>query len=142
MSTKKQAIKTLHAHLARAGWLERKRDMVNSYGKESTTELTLAELRDLTNKVKSHLNEVDDEANKWRKRVMAAIGAWLRSTQQTESADYIKSIACRAAGADSFNRITTPALRRIYAEFGRKSKVADHVQQIKKDDIDNKAISN
>jgi hypothetical protein len=64
------------------------------------------------------------EHNLWRKRVMAAIGAWLRGRNMPETADRIKAIACRAAKADSFNDIPLSKLRALYEEWRRKEKVS------------------
>jgi hypothetical protein len=42
------------------------------------------------------------EYSLWRRRVMAAIGAWLRSRNMPEDAGRIKAIACRAAKTANF----------------------------------------
>ena len=56
----------------------------------------------------------------WRKRLMAAVGAYLRAFNYTESPAAIKAIACRAAGmpnADCFNQIPLDRLRGLYNAF-------------------------
>ena len=56
-----------------------------------------------------------------RKGVIRAIYRWLELHGVTNaSMDYVKAIACRAAKADSFNRISPDALTRVYAEFCHK----------------------
>ena len=56
-----------------------------------------------------------------RKGVIRAIYRWLELRGVTNaSMDYVKAIACRAAKADSFNRISPDALTRVYAEFCHK----------------------
>ncbi len=56
-----------------------------------------------------------------RKGVIRAIYRWLELRGVTNaSMDYVKAIACRAAKADSFNRISPDALARVYAEFCHK----------------------
>jgi hypothetical protein len=65
-----------------------------------------------------------------RKRVMAAIGAWLRSRHMTESAHLIKAVACRAAGVKDFNSIPACKLRGLYGEFRAQSKVGREAGKI------------
>lgn len=60
----------------------------------------------------------------WRKRVMAAIGGWLTNMKTEHSATLIKSIACRAAGVDDFNKIPLSKLRAVYYEFVNRQNVA------------------
>jgi hypothetical protein len=67
----------------------------------------------------------------WRKRVIAVIGAWLKSRQLTgdpqgdqSSCHLIKAIACRAAGVDEFNRIPLNKLRALYGEWCGKNKIS------------------
>jgi hypothetical protein len=62
--------------------------------------------------------------DKARKRVIAAIGAWLRERNKTESIGLIKAIACRAAKADDFNAIPANKLRALYEEWCNKRKVS------------------
>lgn len=59
-----------------------------------------------------------------RKRVIAAIGAWLRSRNRKENIVIIKAIACRAARVDDFNEIPANKLRALYEEWRNKSKVS------------------
>ena len=62
------------------------------------------------------------QADRWRKRCIAAIAAWLDMTGETPEADrlgYIKGIACRTVGKEAgyFNRLTIPQLRTAYNSF-------------------------
>ncbi len=59
-----------------------------------------------------------------RKRVIAVIGAWLRSRNKPENIMAIKAIACRAARADNFNEIPLGKLRAIYEEWKNKNAVS------------------
>jgi hypothetical protein len=59
-----------------------------------------------------------------RKRVIAAIGAWLRERGKTENIGIIKAIACRAAKANDFNAIPAGKLRALYEEWRNKRKVS------------------
>lgn len=64
-----------------------------------------------------------------RKGVIKAIYAYLESTGMQPSMEYVKAIACRAAGKDDFNKLSPAELGRIYAEFCKKEKAA----QVKKE---------
>ena len=105
-----------------------------------TSELTFLECRELTEFLQGTLIEHDRRDNRTertdqkrdgdpdrvkldrqRKGVIRAIYRWLELRGVTNaSMDYVKAIACRAAKADSFNRISPDALTRVYAEFCRK----------------------
>jgi hypothetical protein len=87
------------------------------------------------------------EGDLWRKKVMAAIGAWLRVTGQElddkkENSDYIKAIACRASNCATFNKIGINSLRDVYYEFSRKSKVGAKVEFINKEITAKQIINN
>ena len=55
-----------------------------------------------------------------RKGVIKAIFRWLELLGQHPTMEYVKAVACRAAGKDRFNDISLGELTRIYAEFCRK----------------------
>lgn len=78
----------------------------------------------------------DEEMDRWRKRVMAAVGAWLRAMNKEESLDIIKGIACRATGAKAFNLIPLERLRSIYAAFNNKRKDLSFVKKMTSVEID------
>jgi hypothetical protein len=63
------------------------------------------------------------ELDRKRKGVLKAIFRWgeLQGLQYTM--EYVKSIACKAAGRDRFNDISPAELTRIYYEFCGKQKV-------------------
>ncbi len=105
---------------------DEKRELVRSYGYESSKEMRTTDLIDAINKLQPGENMSHTEnLNKWRKRVMAAVGAYLRMRGYDDNADNIKAIACRAGMAKKFNHISEKALIRIYSEFKRKADVAD-----------------
>ena len=105
-----------------------------------TSELTFLECRELTEFLQGTLighDRRDSRAertdqkrdgdpdrvklDRQRKGVIRAIYRWLELRGVTNaSMDYVKAIACRAAKADSFNRISPNALTRVYAEFCHK----------------------
>lgn len=96
----------------------------NGYNVTTSTALTVEQLIDACNTLQK---VIDDEANRWRRRVMAAIGAYLRRLHLNENQQHIKAIACRAAGYDRFNDIPISRLRSIYYEFFRRNKIAEAI---------------
>ena len=107
---------------------EAKDIMLASYGVESSKDLNEKQLSEL-------IDAINREPEQWRKRVMASIGAWLRSINKADDADIIKGIACRASKVEKFNNIPMARLRDIYYEFSRKAKTVQTVQMIKADEI-------
>jgi len=105
--------------------------LLSGYNVESSKDLNEKQLIDLINKLEG--KQTDPEGDMWRKRVIAAIGAYLRRTNQTETIEYIKSIACRAAETDSFNKIANTKLRAIYSEFTKKEQVGNNITDLKKE---------
>jgi hypothetical protein len=117
---------------------DEKEAIKESYGVGSSSDLSEVQLSHLIDKLltgQEHTSLKDSESM-WRKRVMASIGAWLRSIHKQDNADVIKAIACRASGYDKFNKIPVSRLRSIYYEFSHKAKSASATQQIKDDIID------
>lgn len=106
---------------------ENRKDIVAGYGYSSSREMKPRDLIDAINKLEGKNNS---EADIWRKRVIAAIGAWLRSVGKEEHLDYIKSLSCRASGYEYFNKIPVSRLRDIYNEFKRKGKVVTETDEL------------
>lgn len=84
----------------------------------------------------------DEEMDRWRKRVIASIGAWLRAMNKEETLDIIKGIACRATEAKAFNLIPLERLRSIYAAFNKKKKDLSFADKITAGEIDYKTFLN
>jgi hypothetical protein len=80
--------------------------------------------------------------DKARKRVIAVIGAWLRSRGMTEGIARIKGIACRAAKVDDFNKIPLNKLRALYEEWRNKKAVSVETDTIILNIEDNLALMN
>ena len=99
---------------------ENKKAILAGYGVESSRDLNETQLQAIIEKLSS-------DANVWRKRVIAAIYAWLAKTNTTGSMDLVKGIACRAAQKDDFNKIPASALRTIYYEFKNKAKIVERI---------------
>lgn len=123
----KVLLRRFHAVMAANGIDgEGKEAILEGYGVKSSRELTDAELTEII----ETLNGTRNEPDKWRKRVIAAIGSWLRMTGRDESIDIIKGIACRAGDCANFNYIAVSKLRTIYYEFVRKAQVSAKIESI------------
>ncbi|MDR2836528.1 MAG: hypothetical protein LBV69_10135 [Bacteroidales bacterium] len=75
----------------------------------------------------------DIELDKWRKRLIASIGGWLKLTNQTgnNEIEQIKKIACNASGFAKFNEIPKQRLISLYYAFNQKQKDIKKVNDIK-----------
>jgi hypothetical protein len=105
--------------------------MLSAYGVESCKDMNLHELIELCAKVELMVNPDLAKLDKLRKRVIATISGYIVSTGRECGIEYIKTIACRAAEVNEFNRISETALNSIIGEFARKQKVAKNVKAIK-----------
>ena len=103
---------------------EAKRAILASWGVESSRDLDQHQLIDICAKLSEQVNEKDGTASldKLRKRVIAAIGGWLRETRQQSNISIIKGIAMRASGYNDFNKIPRERLRNLIATFNNKVK--------------------
>jgi len=120
--TKVKLVRKFHALLAQNGMgQDAKEALLIAYDVDSTKDLSVESLGRIC-------EGLEQEPNKWRKRVMAAIGGWLGSQGRESNAQIIKAIACRASGYSYFNSIPVSRLRDIYNEFNKKQKVAKRSQ--------------
>ena len=120
---RKQLIKKFHVLLAKSHIdTDGKKEILAAYKVDSTTLLTCAQLIEICDKLNSLLNKSSAELDRERKRVMAAIGGYLRVAGHENNIDIIKAIACRATGIQNFNRIPLERLRNLYAAFTKKAK--------------------
>ena len=113
-----------------------------------TSELSFLECLDLTKFLQGTLNqrnprngesvrtdskpESDPERVKLdrkRKGVIKAIFRWFELRGQQPTMEYVKGVACRAAGKTSFNEISPAELSRIYAEFCKKQRTVEAMAQ-------------
>lgn len=100
-----------------------------------TSELTFIEARGLIGsledlmKKKHKLKPATDELDRKRKGVIKAIFRWFELRGKVPTMDYVKAVACRAAGADSFNQISSASLTRIYAEFCNKQRTVGAMRE-------------
>lgn len=106
---------------------------------ESSADLDNHQLIDLCATLEKSARPDIAKQSKERKRVIAAIGGWLRisgneKSTPTENLAYIKSIACRATKYEDFNAIPTERLRNLYCTFTNKQKDKKAIEQILQDD--------
>lgn len=111
---------------------EAKRAIVSSYGVESSRDIDTHDLVDICAKLSDQVNEKQGtmKLDKLRKQVIAAIGSWLRSTNQEQGISKIKGIACRATGYADFNKIPRERLRNLIATFNNKVKDARAIDAV------------
>ncbi len=109
-----------------------KRAIVESYGVESSRDMDTHDLINVCGKLSAQANEKTGagEMDKLRKRVMAAIGGYLKTAGKESNATVIKGIACRATGHTDFNKIPRERLRNLVAAFNNKVKDAQAVNDI------------
>ena len=130
---KNQLIKKLHAIKCEIGLTnDQYTSVLESFGVVSSKDLSIDELVRMIDLLRG--SNPDDD--KWRKRCIAAIGAYLRVTNRKENTDLIKGIACKASGYANFNKIPTSRLRDIYYEFSRKAKLTANITKMVNNDID------
>lgn len=98
-----------------------------------TSELTFIECMNLIRRLEQYTRtpqehpasrSTPEHLDKKRKGVMKAIFAYGELNGLKYSVAYVKKVACRAAGRDNFNEITSGELTRIYNEFCRKQTAA------------------
>ncbi|WP_052328689.1 hypothetical protein [Porphyromonas catoniae] len=103
------------------------------YGVTSSKDMETHDLVDLCGSLALELDKrtAGVSLDKLRKRVMAAIGAWLITEGRYSSVAIIKAIACRATGYRSFNKIPKERLRNLIGLFNNKSRDKAQAEQLK-----------
>ena len=101
---------------------DEKSALIAGFGVESSRELSVGQLQRACEALDSKVSNEVTEADKWRKRAMAAIGGWLRLISYPQDAAKIKAIACRVTKHESFNLIPKERLVTIYYLFLQKQK--------------------
>ena len=118
---------------------ERRAMLWQNYRVISSADLDNHQLIDLCNTLEQHAMPDLQAQSRERKRVIAAIGGWLRLSgtakpTPAENLAYIKSIACRATKYEDFNKIPTERLRNLYATFTNKQKDKRNLEAILQED--------
>ncbi|WP_242396869.1 hypothetical protein [Porphyromonas gingivicanis] len=118
-------IKKYHALAGQLGMTnEDKLALLSQFGVESSRDLSQHQLIDICGSLS---NEMDrrygrESMDALRKRLIKAIGDYLKVVGRASNIAIIKSIACRAAGVEEFNRIPRERLRSLYGAFLNKKK--------------------
>lgn len=132
--TKQGMLKRFHTICSAQGIdAESKRAIVYSYGVGSSRDMSATQLSEAC----SRLQDVKARPalDQLRKRLIAAVGGWLRVTGRAEGIDMIKAIACRAARRENFNEIPREQLNNLYYAFRRMQKDFKAVEGDAKDDL-------
>ncbi|MGL4956782.1 MAG: UvrB/UvrC motif-containing protein [Bacteroidales bacterium] len=117
----------------------RKEDLIlaATHGRtNSLRELTDAEYNEVVAQMEEVINEVKakpyNALDKPRKRVIAAVHAWLVATGKTDkfNISLILSVACRAAQVEAFNSIGLDRLNSLYNAFVKRKKDLEAVAVI------------
>lgn len=120
---KKRLVKRFHTLLGKAGIDDDgKRDILSAYGVKSSLDLDCHGLMEVCDRLTTLTTPGLAEADRWRKRVMAAIFSYCREMKREVTVNEVKAIACRAAGTKSFNRIPVDRLRSLYNAFKQRTK--------------------
>lgn len=128
---KKRLVKRFHTLLGKAGIDDDgKRDILSAYGVKSSLDLDCRGLMEVCDRLTTLTTPGLAEADRWRKRVMAAIFSYCREMKREVTVDEVKAIACRAAGTKSFNRIPVDRLRSLYNAFKQRTKDLQTVDRV------------
>lgn len=77
-----------------------------------------------------------DEAEKWRKRAIAAIFGFYEKIKEPKTLNYVKGIICRAGGVTDINQIPPFKMRAIYNDWVGRVKVKQRVDGIVSDELE------
>lgn len=130
-------LKKFHTLLGKTGGgAIAKEAILSGYGVASSRDLSAAQLIEICDALDKALRPELAELDRLRKRLMAAIGGWLRAMSIPSNSAKIKAIACRAAKRGDFNDIPTEQLRSLYAAFGKKQKDLRAVEEVTAETLD------
>lgn len=119
----KKVLKKFHTLCGVCGMTQdEKRALVNSYGVESSADISTHDLIDICAALSEQADAHEKSMNTLRRRTMAAIGGYLRLVGREQNAAVIIAIACRATGYTDFNKIPEERLRNVYSAFVNKQK--------------------
>jgi len=121
--TKTGLIKRFHTLLGKLNMdNEQKLEILAQYGVESSKDMNTYELLELCNRLDKQTNPKLQELDNARKRLLASIFSWRKAMGCSANINEVKAIACRAADADDFNKISVERLKSLYYAFGKKVK--------------------
>lgn len=101
---------------------DEKREALSAFGVESSVDLNNDDLLKLCFNLEKMASPALAEQDAWRKRVFAAIAAYLDFVEKEKSPELIKGICCRSTGYERFNEIPVDRLRNVYYAFVKKRK--------------------
>lgn len=134
---RKSLLRKYHWVCSELGLSKEEKDAIKEgLGVKSSRNFSIDQLKQLIDRLQSgkdYSQSYDPEGDLWRKRVIAAIGAWLRIANRTETPEVIKAIACRATRYENFNKIPVSRLRDIYYGFSRKAKTTKGTLEVMDD---------
>ena len=114
-----------------------KEAILSSYGVESTKDLSVGQLIEVCDAIDTtFINPKCGELDRYRKRLIAAIGGYLKLMSVSGGISKITAIACRAARKDDFNDIPLEQLRSLYAAFNKKQRDLRNVEALTEEYID------
>jgi len=130
-------LKKFHTKCAKAGLTaDEKSSLISAYGHNSSRDMSIAELAKACDLIDARMNPQLGEMDKWRKRLMAAVGGWLQLMSVESNIAKIKGIACRASERDQFNDIPREQLISLYYAFLKKQKDFKRVDGIVKEQLE------
>ena len=128
---KQRLVKRFHTLLGKASIDNYgKAEILSSYGVESTKDLSVNQLFEVCDNIDMMCNPAYRKMNTLRRRVMAAIGAYLRAIGEESNGNKIKAIACRAAQVEDFNKIPADRLQSLYNAFKNRNKDINYVDML------------
>jgi len=134
--TKAEMIRWVHILMHELGFdAQDKKALLAEYGVESSNKLSLEELREVCGRLEGARNPLLNEADKWRKRAIAAIGGFLAAGGKEGNINIIKAIALRATECGDFNRIPIDKLRGLYFGFSKQAKVMREAEKISRSEL-------
>jgi hypothetical protein len=119
-----------------------KMSILLQYNVTSSVYLSVSQLIEVCGDIESANNPALKEQDVWRKRLMGAIGGWLRSMNRVDNANIIKGIACRAGKKDYFNDIPVEQLRNLYYAFLKKQKDLQTVEDFTIGELNKQILMN
>lgn len=104
------------AKVIRSGIILEYTDGLTDSLSELYSEHTTTYIRMKKELVAQSLNKLDN----MRKRLIAVLFSFLKDSKERPTMQYVKTVACKAAKADSFNSIPLNTLKHLYRVFGEK----------------------
>lgn len=132
--TKSNLIKQYHTLAGKLRLSDEDRlSLLSGYGVSSSKDLSIDQIQELCALLKRQLNS---DADKWRKRVLASVYGYLQLTGRAANMEYVKAVACRSAGCQRFNEVPVQKLITLYYAFLDKQKVLKRTGELVSEDLE------